>query len=42
MLHARRIEMIHPATGLPLVVESPLPADFEALRRTDTGMKNVE
>jgi len=32
MLHARRIEMIHPATGQPLAVESPLPADFEAMR----------
>ena len=33
MLHARRLEMIHPATGQPLVVESPLPEDFEAMRR---------
>ncbi|MCM2313568.1 MAG: RluA family pseudouridine synthase [Thermoanaerobaculia bacterium] len=33
MLHARRIEMIHPATGQPLVVESRLPEDFEAMRR---------
>ncbi|MGK2856326.1 MAG: RluA family pseudouridine synthase [Thermoanaerobaculia bacterium] len=33
MLHARRIEMLHPATGQPLVVESALPEDFEAMRR---------
>lgn len=33
MLHARQLEMIHPATGQPLVVESPLPDDFEAMRR---------
>jgi 23S rRNA pseudouridine1911/1915/1917 synthase len=33
MLHARQLEMIHPATGQPLVVESPLPEDFEAMRR---------
>ncbi len=28
MLHARRIEMIHPATGRDLVVEAPIPDDF--------------
>jgi len=28
MLHSTRIEMIHPATGEPLVVRAPLPADF--------------
>jgi RluA family pseudouridine synthase len=30
MLHARRIALPHPLTGKPLVIESPLPADFEA------------
>ncbi len=29
MLHARRLGFTHPATGRPLRVESPLPADFE-------------
>jgi 23S rRNA pseudouridine1911/1915/1917 synthase len=32
MLHARRVEMIHPATGQPFAVEAPLPPDFEAMR----------
>ncbi len=36
-LHASRLELIHPGTGQPLVVEAPLPEDmaaaFEALRR---------
>jgi 23S rRNA pseudouridine1911/1915/1917 synthase len=29
MLHARRLGFTHPATGLPLRVESPLPPDFQ-------------
>jgi RluA family pseudouridine synthase len=28
MLHAFRLELRHPRTGLPLVIESPWPADF--------------
>jgi 23S rRNA pseudouridine1911/1915/1917 synthase len=31
MLHARRLALSHPMTGQPLAIESPLPADFEAL-----------
>ena len=31
MLHARRLALPHPLTGEPLVIESPLPADFEAV-----------
>jgi 23S rRNA pseudouridine1911/1915/1917 synthase len=31
MLHARRLALPHPLTGQPLVIESPLPADFVAL-----------
>ena len=30
MLHARRLALPHPLTGRPLVIESPLPPDFEA------------
>jgi 23S rRNA pseudouridine1911/1915/1917 synthase len=30
MLHALRLELPHPLTGRPLVIESPLPADFKA------------
>jgi 23S rRNA pseudouridine1911/1915/1917 synthase len=30
-LHARRLELVHPRTGEPLVVEAPLPADIVAL-----------
>jgi 23S rRNA pseudouridine1911/1915/1917 synthase len=30
-LHAARIELPHPATGAPLVVESPVPASFNEL-----------
>jgi 23S rRNA pseudouridine1911/1915/1917 synthase len=36
-LHACRIEFRHPASGAALVVESPLPADFEELLRRYTG-----
>jgi RluA family pseudouridine synthase len=28
MLHARRLELRHPLTGMRLVIESPVPADF--------------
>ena len=38
MLHARRIEMIHPATGQPLVVESRLPEDFEVTARDQLAL----
>ena len=31
MLHARRLALPHPLTGRPLVIESPLPADMQAL-----------
>jgi len=31
MLHARRLVLRHPLTGQPLAIESPLPADFEAV-----------
>ncbi len=30
-LHAARLEIPHPETGLPLVLESPIPADIQAL-----------
>jgi len=34
MLHAARLELVHPVSGRRLVLESPLPADFaDALRR---------
>jgi tRNA pseudouridine32 synthase/23S rRNA pseudouridine746 synthase len=29
-LHAARLELVHPQTGAPLVVEAPLPADLDA------------
>lgn len=42
MLHAGRLALPHPLTGAPLVVESPLPADFATLlarlRRTRGSM----
>jgi 23S rRNA-/tRNA-specific pseudouridylate synthase len=28
MLHAWRLALPHPTTGQPLVIESPIPADF--------------
>ncbi|HSD66332.1 MAG TPA: RluA family pseudouridine synthase [Vicinamibacteria bacterium] len=31
MLHARRLALPHPLTGAPLVIDSPLPADFVGL-----------
>jgi 23S rRNA pseudouridine1911/1915/1917 synthase len=40
-LHARRLAFAHPATGVAMVVEAPLPADMagllEALREAATG-----
>jgi 23S rRNA pseudouridine1911/1915/1917 synthase len=33
MLHALRLELAHPATGAPLALEAPLPADLEAVWR---------
>jgi RluA family pseudouridine synthase len=31
MLHARRVALAHPVTARPLAIESPVPADFEAV-----------
>jgi 23S rRNA pseudouridine955/2504/2580 synthase len=31
-LHARSLAFAHPATGAPVRLESPLPADLEAFR----------
>ncbi|HEX9242393.1 MAG TPA: RluA family pseudouridine synthase, partial [Anaeromyxobacter sp.] len=33
MLHARRLELPHPATGAKLVFEAPVPVDFAAVER---------
>jgi 23S rRNA pseudouridine1911/1915/1917 synthase len=33
MLHARRLELPHPATGARLVLEAPVPADFADVER---------
>lgn len=33
LLHARRLEILHPATGAPLVLEAPVPEDFLAAER---------
>ncbi len=33
MLHARRLELPHPATGARLVLEAPVPEDFAAVER---------
>jgi RluA family pseudouridine synthase len=33
MLHASRLALRHPTTGMPLVLEAPLPADFESALR---------
>jgi 23S rRNA-/tRNA-specific pseudouridylate synthase len=30
-LHAARIDLRHPTSGLPLVIEAPLPAEFAGL-----------
>ena len=32
MLHAARIELAHPLTGKPLLLEAPLPGDYVASR----------
>ena len=31
MLHACRLALPHPTTGEPLVIESPIPADFASV-----------
>jgi 23S rRNA pseudouridine1911/1915/1917 synthase len=33
MLHAARLELLHPALGIPISIESPVPADFVDLLR---------
>jgi hypothetical protein len=33
MLHACRLEIAHPITGKPLLLEAPLPVDFVESRR---------
>ncbi len=43
MLHSKRIEMIHPATGEALLVTAPLPPDFlELFPDGDTLLSTVE
>jgi len=37
MLHARRLELPHPATGAQLVLEAPVPEDFAAVERALLG-----
>jgi 23S rRNA-/tRNA-specific pseudouridylate synthase len=37
MLHAARLELDHPVTGRRLAIESPLPEDYESLRRALGG-----
>jgi 23S rRNA pseudouridine1911/1915/1917 synthase len=37
MLHALRIRLAHPTTGLPLIVEAPIPRDFLAVQRALVG-----
>jgi hypothetical protein len=32
MLHAQRLELAHPVSGAPLVLEAALPPDFLALK----------
>jgi 23S rRNA-/tRNA-specific pseudouridylate synthase len=34
MLHATALEFLHPVTKAPLLIRSPLPADFEACLRS--------
>ena len=36
-LHAASLELLHPATGRPLRIEAPLPADLEALLAAARG-----
>jgi len=33
MLHAQRLELVHPASGARLVLEAPVPGDFAAVER---------
>ena len=33
MLHAARIEIAHPLTGKPLLLEAPVPEDYTASRK---------
>jgi 23S rRNA pseudouridine1911/1915/1917 synthase len=33
MLHARRLELVHPTTGAAMVLEAPVPEDFIAAER---------
>jgi 23S rRNA pseudouridine1911/1915/1917 synthase len=33
LLHARRLELVHPLTGQPMTIESPLPEDFSRALR---------
>jgi 23S rRNA pseudouridine1911/1915/1917 synthase len=37
MLHARRLELAHPATGAPLALEAPVPPDFAAVEAALAG-----
>ncbi len=37
MLHARRLRLVHPATGAPLVLEAPVPEDFAAIEAALLG-----
>jgi 23S rRNA pseudouridine1911/1915/1917 synthase len=37
MLHARRLELAHPATGAPIAFEAPVPEDFATLERALVG-----
>jgi len=37
MLHARRLEVVHPATGARLLLEAPVPEDFAAVERALVG-----
>lgn len=34
MLHAERITFLHPVTAKPMLLEAPLPADFDAMLKT--------
>jgi 23S rRNA pseudouridine1911/1915/1917 synthase len=38
MLHAARIELAHPITGKPLVIEAPLPGDYADCREALLGL----
>jgi 23S rRNA pseudouridine1911/1915/1917 synthase len=41
LLHAAAIDLAHPATGAPLRVESPLPADMEAFLAQRAGTAHL-